>query len=241
VTAAAAFGIFILCRRRRRRRERHRRWLISINRPRPMADGFQDPFQNPGSAPSPPMRVVRHPWDTEVPTAHQDFSANGLGLYNVPQTHQNEHVEEHRQHYDAIDRNEIGLAITTNQSKPSLAQSSPSIYPPSLPPTNDDDPFKESYSQPQRYSDAPVPPPRPRRSHLRDAPSKGQLLTPPSSVSSHSPISEFGSPFGFTSADSEPLTPQLGPSRLDEIIGRRTLLDIRPRSQDSVATVGGKI
>ncbi|KAJ6575084.1 hypothetical protein B0H19DRAFT_1254702 [Mycena capillaripes] len=245
LTAAAAFGIFILCRRRRRRRERHRRWLVSVNRPRPVADGSQDPFEDPRISPSPPMRVVPHAytWDTQVPAPHQ-MAPSGLGLYGVPQMHQNEHVEE-QQHYHAMDRNEIGLAITTNESKPSLAQSSPSIYPPSLPPTNDEEHiFEETYSQPQprRISDASAAPPRPRRSHLRVASPKAQLATPPSSVSSHdpSPISEFGSPFGFTSA--EELSPaQQGQSRLNEIIGRRTLLDIRPRSQDSVATVSGKM
>jgi len=239
ITAAAAFAIFILCRRRRRQRERHRRWLISVNRPRPMADGSDDPFQDPRSPPSPPMRVIphyTHAWDTQPRATPRDSPTSGLGLFDVPPANQHEHVEEHQlEHYDGIDRNEIGLAITTNQSKPSLAQSSPSIYPPSLPPTNDEDRiFEEAYSQPQPYRDASAAPPRPRRSHLRDAPSKGQLLTPPSSVSSHSPVSEFGGHFGFTPADHEQPIIQHGSPQLNEIIGRRTLLDVRPRSQDSV-------
>ncbi|KAJ7706213.1 hypothetical protein B0H17DRAFT_616745 [Mycena rosella] len=199
--------MFIMCRRRQRRRERHRKWLISINRPRPtsMADGSQDPFQDPRSPPTPPMRAVEPNWPRPP---HQYNPGNGLGL------------------------TAIGLAITTNDAyTPSLAQSSPSIYPPSLPPANDEL-IEEVEPQPQRYSDSSVAPPRPRRSHLRDPPSTAQLVTPPSSVSSHSPVSEYTGPFSFKTPDGEPST---GPIQLNDIIQRRTLLDVRPRSQDSVA------
>ncbi|KAJ7169852.1 hypothetical protein C8R46DRAFT_215738 [Mycena filopes] len=239
LTALAAFGIFIMCRRRRRRRERHRRWLISINRPRNLSD-VNDPFESPRSAPSPPIRVVPPAWDTE---SRQEMSESGLGLYNVPQTqeHRQGHAEPEPQefeqlqaYYDGVGRprQQIGLAISTNmnQSKPSLAQSSPSIYPPSLPPVNDDRPAEAAPLPLRRYSSeasvAPAPP-RPRRSHLRES-SKAQLVTPPSSVSSHSPVSEFSGPFGFTSVDSERATSQH--EQLNEIMGRRTLLD-EPRQQ----------
>ncbi|KAJ7092696.1 hypothetical protein C8R44DRAFT_891132 [Mycena epipterygia] len=234
LTTIAAVAIFFMCRRRRRRRERHRRWLISVNRPRAMADDSQDPFQDPRTAPSPPMRSVDHDWEFQP---DQGSSGNGLGLYNVPQTSRSEHPEQYGRDFNNVDRNEIGLAISTNRSRPSLAQSSPSIYPPSLPPAaNEDHLEEEAPSQPQRYSDTSAAPPRPRRSHLRVTPSKGQLITPPSSVSSHSPVSEFTGPFGFTPADGEPSSAvQQGHLQRTEIMGRRTLLDVRPRSQDSVA------
>ncbi|KAJ7125607.1 hypothetical protein C8R43DRAFT_711491 [Mycena crocata] len=248
LTGIAAFGIFILCRRRRRRREAHRRWLISINRPRPAADEREDPFQDPRTPPSPQMRGIDPRWDVRARTPTEENHA-GLGLYNlpspppprrIPSPGHGDHLGEHEERHSILDRNEIGLAITTNnfnQSRPSLAQSSPSIYPPSLPPANDDHPFEEAPSLPQRYSDASVAPPRPRRSHLRDPPSTAQLVTPPSSISSHSPVSEFAGPFGFTNAkEGERSATTAGPTPLDEIIGRRTLLDVRPRSRDSVGS-----
>lgn len=227
LTTVAAVVIFIMCRRRRRKRERHRRWLISVNRPRATADSSQDPFQDPRIAPSPPMRVVDHDWEFQP---HQGNSGNGLGLFDVPQASHDEHREQYGGDFDNIARNEIGLAISTNRSRPSLAQSSPSIYPPSLPPANEDPPEEEAHSQPQRYSDTSVAPPRPRRSHLRDTPSKAQLITPPSSVSSHSPahspVSEFAGPFGFTPADGDTSAVQQGHLQRHEIMGRRTLLDV---------------
>ncbi|KAJ7103559.1 hypothetical protein B0H15DRAFT_942979 [Mycena belliarum] len=234
ITGIAAFVIFILCRQRRRRRERHRRWLISINRPRPGADESQHTFEDHRTAPSPPMRSVLRNWDiTTVP--HEDESGSGLGLYEVPLTRHSElHAnEKHDERYDGIDRNEIGLAITTNHSRPSLAQSSPSIYPPSLPPANDDHISEEAHTQPQRYSDVSVAPPRPRRSHLRDGPPNAQLITPPSSVSSHSPVSEFAGPFGFAQKDDEL---SHSPLQLTDIMQRRTLLDVRLRSHNSAAS-----
>jgi hypothetical protein len=243
LTGVVASATFIMCRRRRRRREEHRRWLISINRPRPTADGSQeDPFEDPRSAPSPPMRVVPHAWnaptawDAQPRAANRDSSTSALGLFDVPPTQHNEVVEEQPRH-NATNRNEIGLAITTNESKHSLARSSPSIYPPSLPPANDDRGFEE----PQRYRDnaSPPPPPRPRRSHLRDAPSKG-ILTPPSSVSDHSPVSEVAaaSPWGFTPTERETSPIQLhGSPQLNEIMGRKTLLDVRTCSDSCVLSL----
>ncbi|KAJ6604622.1 hypothetical protein DFH09DRAFT_1123313 [Mycena vulgaris] len=217
VTAIAAFGIFFFCRRRRRRRERHRRWLMNINRPRPITDGSQDPFDDARTPRSPPMRSLDRNWN--IPAEAPGSSGHGLGLYDVPQPRHDEHPEEHERYehterrdgYDDIDRQ----------------RDCPSIYPASLPPANDDHDhtFEEAQSQPQRYSDSSVAPPRPRRSHLRDLPSKAPLITPPSSVSSHSPTSDFGGPFGFSSADGEP---SAGHFQLNDIIQRRTLLNVCP-------------
>jgi len=246
LTAIVASVTFIMCRRRRRRREAHRRWLISVNRPRPLGDESPNPFEDPRSAPSPPMRDVSRPWDAPItwdtrPHAGHRESAQSatsdLGLLNLPPIQQGEVLAEHpAEHYNPMNPNEIGLAITTNESKPSLAQSSPSIYPASLPAAEDE--HEEAGPQQPQSPDrqmSPPPPPRPRRSHLRDVPQKG-LLTPPGSVSDHSPVSEVA-PWNSTPNDREQSTIQLhGSSQLNEIMGRKTLLDIRPRSQDSVKT-----
>jgi len=225
VTSIVAFTLFVLCRRSRRRQEAHRRWLVSMNRPRPLPD--EDPF-TPAA-----MRSFDRPWDGASParSLHQDNST-GLGLYGVPPVRRVDPPTDYMGHYEKAEPRQAGLTImTTSDPKPS-AQSSPSIYPASLPPANDGHEIFEEFQPPP----VPVAPPRPRRSHLRDSASKTPLVTPPSSVSSHSPISEFAGPFGFTptSADGEQSTFQHGGLQLNEIIGRRTLLDVRPRSQESV-------
>ncbi|KAJ7783753.1 hypothetical protein DFH07DRAFT_202316 [Mycena maculata] len=242
-TSIVSFGLFVMCRRRRRRRERHRRWLISVNRPRPVPDEEpQDPFQDIRTPPSPPqMRGLDQNWGIPVRISRQGSSVSHLGLYDLPGERTPVRRVEPPEIHDTddtgiIDGNDIGLAaVSMNQSRPSLAQSSPSIYPPSLPPANDDGPFEEVRSQPQRHSDPSTPPPRPRRSHLRDPPSTAQLITPPASVSSHSPVSDFANPFGFSSPEADPPASQKPPVQVNELIGRRTLLDVR-RSQDLVAS-----
>ncbi|KAK7064252.1 hypothetical protein R3P38DRAFT_33781 [Favolaschia claudopus] len=243
LTAIVAFATFVMCRRRRRKREAHRRWLISINRPRPVSDPSHDPFEDPRSAPSPPMRMVPHAWDapaawdTQARPTRRESSLSDLGLLNLPAVQPNSIVEEKRQSQsNPRDSNEIGLAITTNESR----QSSPSLYPPSLPTANDDhdDALEEVYRPPpppsRNANASPPPPPRPRRSHLRET--KG-LLTPPSSVSDHSPVSELPSTTSPWGLREQPTIQLHGSSQLNEIMGRKTLLDIRPRSQDSVRTV----
>ncbi|KAJ6621716.1 hypothetical protein B0H10DRAFT_2187958 [Mycena sp. CBHHK59/15] len=235
-TCIVAFGVFYLCRRRRRARERHRSWLVSVNRPRPMAEEPQDPFDDPQVAPSPPIRVVpKYGHDSQPQTPLHEKSTEGLGLYqDTPTRHFDNQVDRQRPYSrmeseENHEMGEIGLAISANQSKPSLAQSSPSIYPPSLPPVNDDPPFieEEVRQQTQRYSDSSVAPPRPRRSHLRDAVFKPQLITPPSSVSSHRSVSDYASPWALNPMDDgEAPQPQYGHRQLHDIIGRQTLLDV---------------
>jgi len=102
-------------------------------------------------------------------------------------------------------------------------QSTPSIYPPSLP-ANDDlvtpvSPTvnKITMEQPER---AVLPPPRPPRSHLRDTLKRAleyAPLTPPASISSH--------------AGSAPETPVSEASNKSpqDLLSRRTLLDVRLR------------
>jgi len=115
-----------------------------------------------------------------------------------------------------------------------IAQSSPSIYPPSLPPTGDDDnlpvaqwPTEKAAPQPLHDSFIVEAPPRPPRSLLRRNSvkvSEVYPLTPPASISSHS-----------QSKPPSPTTPDQphfkGPQ---DVLNRRTLLDVRPRpSRDS--------
>ncbi|KAG6890429.1 hypothetical protein C0995_008783 [Termitomyces sp. Mi166 len=106
----------------------------------------------------------------------------------------------------------------------STAQSSPSIYPPSLPPSGDDDNTTDATQSPiSDYSSdvshfkfiASGAPPRPPRSPLRQSlmlkPLETYPITPPSSVSSHTPPS---SPIVLDAA---------------KIVNRRTLLDVQPQ------------
>jgi len=110
----------------------------------------------------------------------------------------------------------------------SVAQSSPSIYPVSLPPSGDDDNTDVTQSPTIENSDfspknvVKGAPPRPPRSHLRRSitkPFEIYPITPAPSTSSH--------------AASDPPSPILDQTK---VINRRTLLDVRPRpSHDSVA------
>ncbi|PFH54448.1 hypothetical protein AMATHDRAFT_44326 [Amanita thiersii Skay4041] len=117
-------------------------------------------------------------------------------------------------------------------SPTSIAESSPSIYPASLPPIDDGD--EETTGQriqentdshrdlenqkPETY--IVEAPPRPPRSRLRTLTSKDLYITPPPSSGSSSdasPISGLGPDY----------SPVKGPRA---ILARRTLLDVRPRS-----------
>jgi hypothetical protein len=219
-TALLAFGLYRLCRRRRR--SRHERWIAGIPRHRPLSETSQDPFQDPQI---PQMRTISshgHILDTDIPhqTPLSDDGHDALGLYDMEPMRQYEHPMNPPEPHTGIGSNEIGLAITTDHLRPSTAQSSPSIYPPSLPPQGDDARYpEEEISQPRRYSYSSdtAAPPRPRRSHLRDLPIKTQLVTPPSSDSSHSPVSAT-----FYQSDST-ISRQGSISR---VIGRPTLLNV---------------
>ncbi|KAJ7630909.1 hypothetical protein FB45DRAFT_551315 [Roridomyces roridus] len=217
LTSIVAFGLFIFCRRRRRQRERHRRWLISVNRPRTVdGDEPEYPFQTPRTPPSPPPMRDAHMGDTHnwgIPVRSSLTGSAGLGLYDIPPVRRVQPPQELEQTYPRNSQGPIGLAITTDHS----GRSSPSIYPPTLPAENNEDPFSDAE---EVSPDMPMPPPRPRRSHLRD---QGQLITPPSSVSGHSPVAESPGLFGLP-LENEPRMP---PMQLNELMGRRTLLDVR--------------
>jgi len=166
---------------------------------------------------NPEMRSFDRPWDGRISSPHGHYTVAPPRRVDPPMLlgGQNNNRGPQAGPYDDA----IGLAITTDDHRdnPSV-ESSPSIYPASLPPTAEDEPVQ------------PLPPPRPRRSHLRDS-SKAQLITPPSSVSSHSPVHDAVNPF---LAESESPSVQNGGVQLNEIMGRRTLLDVRPMSQGSI-------
>jgi len=122
----------------------------------------------------------------------------------------------------------VGAAYYTDLAIPtapyrrhSLNPSTPSIYPVTLPPDEDDQHEVEddtppispiSLQEPMSIK----PPPRPPRSHLRESAKIRQYapLTPPDSVSAHT--------------TSQPPSP-ISESRPQDIFTRRTLLDIRTR------------
>ncbi|KAF7320289.1 Dienelactone hydrolase [Mycena kentingensis (nom. inval.)] len=184
LTGAIVFGLFICCRKQRRKREEHRRWLVSMHRPRPLSDN--DAFMVERS-----YERYEGPWDGRVrsPTSMSDTPV-GPGHYKVSPPRR---VQPNYDFHEAavaspgpssdvgsgpLEHKEVGLAITTDEqvNRPS-AQSSPSIYPASLAPVEDN-----ALPEPIEPLVLP-PPPRPRRSHLRN-PSltkTTQLVTPPSS------------------------------------------------------------
>ncbi|KAF7306901.1 hypothetical protein MIND_00482600 [Mycena indigotica] len=212
LTGLVVFGLFILCRKHRRRREQHRRWLVSMHRPRPLSDN--DPFVNPD------MRSFDRPWDGRVSSAQGHYTVAPPRRVEPPVLY---YAQEEDNRPFPPEKPQMGLAITTEDAPVPSAQSSPSIYPATLPPTNEEDTLEPI--PPPILS----PPPRPRRSHLRDS-SRGHLITPPSSISSHSPVSDAANPF---TTDSESTSFQHGAVQLTEIMGRRTLLDVRPTSPAS--------
>jgi hypothetical protein len=120
----------------------------------------------------------------------------------------------------------LHLDVRMVQSEASLAQSSPSIYPMTLP-----EPENELFDAPHPG----VPPPRPPRSRLRAEPSvidttNIQILTPPASVSSHemsresSPVLFRPVPLGIPDHLNATLHRKVGSQ--DEILSRRTLLNV---------------
>jgi len=154
IFAALAGCIFVIYRRRRRRASRSRQWLANIQKRLPRnAQEDPDPlaFENPRDAPpvmrslsqneqyyhfqSPSPNTAR-PFldvgdDSRSPTTANALpSTNALGLTSMEATRASPFSDPYPP------ASEIGLAVTTtasaHQSRPSLAQSSPSIYPASI-------------------------------------------------------------------------------------------------------------
>ncbi|KAJ7071058.1 hypothetical protein C8F01DRAFT_412275 [Mycena amicta] len=123
MTGLVVFALFLLCRRQRRRRELHRRWLVSMHRPRPLSDN--DTFVNPE------MRSFDRPWDGRISSPHGHYTVAPPRRVDPPMLlgGQNNNRGPQAGPYDDA----IGLAITTDDHRdnPSV-ESSPSIYPASL-------------------------------------------------------------------------------------------------------------
>jgi len=248
VTAAISLFIFLACRRRRKRAVRRRRWLAGIQRPLPVPD---DPFEDPRD---PPMAQTMHydpadmPWDGQRRSLIHDENpspmnpahgtgAGGLGLSSNGHAPSGAYSSSY-----AYNPNEIGLAITTSpelgRSRRSLAQSSPSLYPPTLPNDDGDSVYEEVDLKPK--SDVPpLAPPRPPRSHLRDGPKAYEAypMTPPPSVSSHTSSSKPPSPIADLFRSTLATFPVESPLQ-EDVLHRRTLLDVRPRV--SRENIGGR-
>ncbi|KIK70949.1 hypothetical protein GYMLUDRAFT_52125 [Collybiopsis luxurians FD-317 M1] len=162
VVLALLTGLMIYCRKRNKRRMRRRQWIHNIQTRLPVPD---DPYENPREAPV--MRALgqtsgnegHYYFDSNSPHTARPFldqedhgprfnahpsavnPSNSLGLTSMEAVRMSPFSDSP---YTFNDMNpQIGLAVTTDhalgrQSRPSLAQSSPSIYPPSIPLPNDD-------------------------------------------------------------------------------------------------------
>ncbi|KAF9076254.1 hypothetical protein BDP27DRAFT_1314137 [Rhodocollybia butyracea] len=164
LASALAICSFLICRRRRRRNARRHQWIDNIQKRLPAPDtGLESPSDAPAMRSLNPNDNYYH-FETSSPhTARPFFTvedsvarnddlraprdtvpSNSLGLMEATRISPFDDYlyPGHRED------NPIGLAVTTNsppvhqarpslQSRPSFAQSSPSIYPPSLPLPND--------------------------------------------------------------------------------------------------------
>ncbi|KAJ3750455.1 hypothetical protein DFH05DRAFT_80615 [Lentinula detonsa] len=179
---AAVVTIFMICRRRRQRKTRKRQWIDNIQKRLPAPD---DPFENPRDAPvmrsmsqtdrnehhyhfQSPSPTTARPFFDDRNTNTWDHDGedrspvggiippNSLGLTSMDATRISPFRDSPYPHQEPI-----GLAITTSspvghQSRPSLAQSSPSIYPPSIPLPNDNASVYEDIDL-MSHNDEPAP------------------------------------------------------------------------------------
>lgn len=162
VALAVLAALTICCRRRGKRRMKRRQWIHNIQARLPVPD---DPYENPRDAPV--MRSLsqtsqnehHYHFQSNSPISAQRFldqpssprfnahtenvvPLNSLGLtatdaYRISPLSDSPYTSNH------VPSQWIGLAVSTDgiqahQSRPSIAQSSPSIYPPSIPLPNDD-------------------------------------------------------------------------------------------------------
>ncbi|KNZ77434.1 hypothetical protein J132_05450, partial [Termitomyces sp. J132] len=232
LACSIVFSLALLCRRRHRR-NRQKRWLASIQRRRSLSE---NPFDGPGSY-SPQMRNIDEDLGYRKGTAsltsrgslsighHSSNSFNGLdaapfvsplsvpSLGRVP-------VDPFKgiSSNTRSDGYSTGPGHTQN-NKPrfnSAAHMSPSLCPPSLPPSGDEDNITDGTRSPisdnsskmsHSNSIASGVPPRPPRSPLR------RSLAKPSETYSITPLSSY--------------TPSSSPIVLAaaKVTGRRTLLD----------------
>ncbi|THV07753.1 hypothetical protein K435DRAFT_268536 [Dendrothele bispora CBS 962.96] len=302
IAVASLFGVlFLLCRRRRKRRQQRQQWIASIQRRLPDNDSpFRDQEEDMRqvgqvgnyaavASPSTPAPAYNHNPHTPIATSNPFRDSFYENHDHAPKdrTTTSPFSDTH-----AYRPSQIGIAVSTDvtrsnerenaqsPSRPSLVQSSPSIYPPTLPLSNDDvsSIYEEVDLQPAPASPPPAharqdsavlpmsptppgidsdasgamfSPPRPPRSVLREVPSKimeYRPLTPPESSQGHpnddlvtppSPISSISSSkvwedypsverrvYTYTPPSSSGGGKPVG---IEDIVNRRTLLDIRPR------------
>ncbi|KAL1748445.1 hypothetical protein HDZ31DRAFT_60184 [Schizophyllum fasciatum] len=211
VAAAAAFFIFWICRKRRRA-QRRRRWMATVDKPPYTQDSpFEDPL--PRSEVLPPLTPLTAsraasvrfaddgrptsspllPGPPPLLSAGQPPYAGAMDLARQQPSPFADPIPQ----MATIQPLNVAPRYAFPQAEPeshSLAPSSPSVYPDSLPP-EDEQQSKQGYGDP--FEDRPQPsyivqaPPRPARSHLRRESSKvlsaSLPLTPPDSMNGHSP------------------------------------------------------
>jgi hypothetical protein len=231
VVAATVALCIVFFFRRRRRLNRPRRWLAGMHQ-----QSYNDPsnpFEDPGNPPE--MRAVSDDQSQRVRESIDRVALNDIipGPYPTNRRHSDlksigagsrTDFQEHDRSSNDVSNHQIGPTLTANLDykpiEPSIAQSSLSIYPPSLPSIGDDDPYEvkdrrlEVVSPIQYANIVADVPPRPPRSLLRRNSKPLDIFppTPPSSASSHS--SPIVDQFQFNGS-------------LGDILNRRTLLDVR--------------
>ncbi|GLB36123.1 putative rab subfamily of small GTPases [Lyophyllum shimeji] len=229
----AAAAVFVVNRRQR--------WLAGLQQPMP-----SNPFEDPSDPP--PMRSVNDNhqdinWDGSAPFAFGNEEPRRLSMHSSSSHHHNDvtplvgigsgmsprRVPVPKDDLYTNESRVVGFGVgygrafnDDRRDRASLAQSSPSIYPASLPPSGDEETIDATQSPISEHSSGSSSrkvvagaPPRPPRSHLRRSITKPYdvyPVTPPTSVSSHAP--------------SKPPSPILDQTK---VTGRRTLLDVRPR------------
>ncbi|KAJ4486088.1 hypothetical protein J3R30DRAFT_1453826 [Lentinula aciculospora] len=175
---AVVVAIFMICRRRHQRKARRHQWIDNIQKRLPATEDPLDNFENPREAPvmrsmgqisqneryysfqSPSPATARpffdngHLWDHDEEPPEGN---NSLGLTLMEATRMGPFSDSLYPHQE-----QVGLAVTTgspppHQSRPSLVQSSPSIYPPSIPLPNDNASVYEDIDL-MSQDDEPAPP-----------------------------------------------------------------------------------
>ncbi|RDB29159.1 hypothetical protein Hypma_015555 [Hypsizygus marmoreus] len=252
ITAAAVGLCLLLLLRRRLRRNRRDRWLAEMHpQPTPPSNPFEDPQQPQMRTPDENHRETT--WEGRNLNIFDDTKSGHLHYLNVQRGLESRigtgYTNPSRvtvpSEYPPDDHNEhragnIGLVHLFSRveditpSRASIAQSSPSIYPASLPPTGDDDSV-DAMHYPTDESDSTgtnligQAPPRPPKSHLRRSVTKSSgmyPMTPPPSASSHS----HSNPPSPITEETYAKTPR------DNVWKRRTLLDVRPRPNHEYVT-----
>ncbi|KDR84960.1 hypothetical protein GALMADRAFT_302726 [Galerina marginata CBS 339.88] len=240
IAIASLLAGIVFCIRRSRRRLRQRRWLAGMQQQRPSSsagDPFQDPHTEAYEAGGPAMRSVDTSRDDvrwnrsnnspvlQEPMSHEqrNFGTGMVSLYPDPYP---VFYPGNPGRQEGHELQRVGLGYSNDLAVPiapfrrhSPAPSTPSVYPATLPP--DEEEHHEAQYDMSRLppkEQLPTVPPRPPRSHLRESAKMlnyAPLTPPPSSNSSHS--------------TSQPPSP-ISETRPQDLLTRRTLLDIRSRA-----------